>query len=335
MQAACVRESTTLQHFPDGRNLDTIVSTSGNKLRQRLAEATLELVRIPSVTGDERKIAHHMERWALGLPSVGRDDVIRQGNSLIIGQPDGRRPCVALCGHLDTVPPHASDPEPSLDAGRVHGRGASDMKGGIAVMQLLYEELELERLPFNVMLIFYDGEEGPYENSGLGPLLDSYEILHDVDLAIAMEPTDNTLQLGCLGNIHARIVVHGKTGHSARPWEGDNAIHKAGPLLVRLAGRPVNEVRVGELVFRESMTVTMASGGIARNVLPDRFEMNLNYRFAATDDIPGAIEAAKQAIRTAAPEAEIDLTDVAPPGTVPTDNPVLEHLTRQGELEVR
>lgn len=315
-------------------NILQAIAMSHTRLQKRLAEATLDLVRIPSVTGDERELAHHLERWALSQPNLGRDDVIRHGDSLLVGQPDGRRPCVALVGHIDTVPPADNDPEPHIDGDRIIGRGSSDMKGGIAVMQALYEDLELERLPFALLLVLYDAEEGPYVQSGLGPLLDEVEMLQQVDLAIALEPTDNTLQLGCLGAIHAGITFRGRAAHSGRPWEGENAIHKGGAFLSRLAQRGIRTVSVGGLPFRESMSVTLANGGSARNIVPDRFELNLNVRFAATTDIQAAIEAAQQEVHELADGAEVTFTDVAPPGPVPADNPILEHLHQIGEIRV-
>src|SRR5262249_39023130 len=126
-----------------------------------------------------------LERWALSQRQLGRDDVIRYKNALIIGHPDTRRPCVALVGHLDTVPGHAGDPAPRQDGDRIIGLGATDMKGSIAVMQALVETHTLEHLPFALMLVLYDREEGPYGDNGLQPLLDRYEILKGVDLAIA------------------------------------------------------------------------------------------------------------------------------------------------------
>jgi len=304
------------------------------RIRERLIEATLELVNIPSVTGDERELAHHLERWGLTLPRVSKDDIIRSGNNLVIGQPDDRRPCVALVGHLDTVPPHPNDPPPRIEGNRVYGRGASDMKGGLAVMQTLFENLDLDRLPFCLLLLLYDREEGPYEESGLGVLLKELDILRDIDLALALEPTDNTLQLGCLGALHARITFHGRAAHSARPWDGDNAIHKAAPLLTRLQRLPPREADVEGLVFRETMSVTTASGGSARNVIPDRFELNLNYRFAPGADPHATSAAAIEAVKMMAPEAEIEILDVAPPGPVPAENPILEHLKQHAQLPI-
>ncbi|MBI3179849.1 MAG: succinyl-diaminopimelate desuccinylase [Deltaproteobacteria bacterium] len=308
---------------------------SSGRLRERLAQATLELVRTPSVTGSEREIAHHIERWAQALPNFGRDDVIRHGNAVIVGTPDDMRPCVALVGHLDTVPAHDGDPEPAIAGDRVVGLGASDMKGGIAVLQALCAEVDVRALPFTLMIILYDREEGPYEGNGLGVLLDAFDMLHDIDLAVVMEPTDNTLQLGCLGSLQARLSWFGKSAHSARPWEGDNAIHKAGPLIERLRTTPPKDVAVEGLIFRESMNITAAGGGRARNVIPDRFEINLNYRFAPVGDPRQAALNAERTVRALAPEADVKIVDLAPPGPVPVQNPMLDHLRRHASAEVR
>jgi succinyl-diaminopimelate desuccinylase len=302
--------------------------------RGRLAEACLELVRIPSVTGQEAQIASYLESWALAQSQLSRDDVLRHGNALLIGQPDSRRPCVALVGHMDTVPGHPQDQGPHQDGDKIIGLGASDMKGSIAVMQTLVETLHLEYLPFALMFVLYDREEGPYAENGLQPLLDQFEIMGSIDLAVAMEPTDNTLQLGCLGGIHARIVFPGKAAHSARPWQGENAIHKAGPLLSELLQKPPRDVHVGGLVFREAMGVTLAKGGHARNIVPDRFELNLNYRFAPVQPITQTVERAINEVKRIAPGGEVEIVDVAPPGPVPMDNPILEHIQAHAQLKV-
>ncbi len=307
----------------------------GSRLRERLAQATLDLVRIPSVTGSEQELAHQLERWAQALATFGRDDVIRHGNSVVLGAPDDMRPCVALVGHLDTVPAHEGDPPAAIASDRVVGLGASDMKGGIAVMQVLCEEVDLRTLPYTLMLILYDREEGPYEGNGLGVLLEQLDMLHDIDLAIVMEPTDNTLQLGCLGSLQARLRWFGKSAHSARPWEGDNAIHKAGPLIERLRTSPPKDVAVEGLIFRESMSITAAGGGRARNVIPDCFEVNLNSRFAPVGDPREAALNAERTVRALAPDAEVKIVDLAPPGPVPVHNPMLDHLRRHTAAPVR
>ncbi len=308
---------------------------ASHAIRERLAEACLELLGTPSVTGNEAQLASEVERWALSQRQLSRDDVIRCGNALIIGQPDSRRPCVALVGHLDTVPGHEDEAPPHRQNDRIVGLGASDMKGAIAVMQVFLETHNLEQLPFALVLVLYDREEGPYDGNGLQPLLERYEMLRGIDLAIAMEPTDNTLQLGCMGGIHGRFIFHGKAAHSARPWQGENAIHKAGPLLTHLLERPTKDVEVAGLIFREALSATLAKGGRARNTVPDQFELNLNYRFAPVAPIAATTQRAIRELQQLAGDAaEVRIVDVAPPGPVPTDNPILDHLQAHAQLPV-
>lgn len=304
------------------------------ELRDRLAHRCLELVRIPSVTGEEAAIADHLEAWAHDHSALRPEAVAREGNALLLGTLD-LRPAIALVGHLDTVPPDIEAPEPHWMGDRIVGLGAADMKGSLAVMQLLFETLPLESLPFSMMGIFYDREEGPVAESGLQPLLDRHPELHDLDLAVTMEPTDNTLQLGCLGTLQARVVFVGKSAHSGRPWEGENAIHKAGPFLARLRERPFREVMVDGLAFRDVMSATLADGGRARNVIPGRFELNVNYRFPPAPPLGEAVSRAELEVRALAEDAEVEIIDAAPPGPVPTNNPVLDHFLAHADLEVR
>ena len=117
-------------------------------MRERIASACLDLIRIPSVTGDETAIADFLEAWA----KKAKFPVIRHSNALIVGAPDAQRPTVALVGHTDTVPAHPSDGDAFQDGDRIVGLGTSDMKGSLAVMQVLFETLTLDALPFNLML---------------------------------------------------------------------------------------------------------------------------------------------------------------------------------------
>ena len=106
-------------------------------LQEKLTRHLLELLRIPSVTGNETAIADHMEQWCASRPSFeGR--VIREGNCVVAGKPD-QRPSIALVGHLDTVPFTEEDRTPRREGDKIIGRGASDMKGSIAVMQAFLE----------------------------------------------------------------------------------------------------------------------------------------------------------------------------------------------------
>jgi succinyl-diaminopimelate desuccinylase len=281
----------------------------------RLAERTLEMCQIASPIGQERELADWVERWAARLYPPG--EVFRYSNSLVVGSLSDARPMIALAGHLDTVPAHPLSGATRIEGDRIFGLGSSDMKGGLAVMMALAESLPRERLPYNLVLIFYEREEGPYLESGLGLLYERLPQLKSASLAIALEPTDNVVQVGCMGSIHATLRIAGKSAHSARPWQGENAIQKAGPLLQELLNLPPKDVSISGFSFREVFSITRASGGRARNVVPDQFEMNLNYRFAPGKSVS---EAQDDVRRQIAGRAEIEFVDLAPSGRVCTDN---------------
>jgi succinyl-diaminopimelate desuccinylase len=280
-----------------------------------VAERTLQLCAIRSPIGEEAEIARYVAEQTQGE---------RIGNAVVLGRVSGEKPAVILAGHLDTVPLQPGDFPPHREDGRIFGRGASDMKGALAVMIELWKSLDRRALPVELVEVFYDREEGPYQQNGLGPLLEKRPDLKQAALALCLEPTDLTLQVGCCGSIHATLTFHGRSAHSARPWQGDNAIHKAGALLLYLQSLKPRDVRCGELTYREVMSVTRIEGFTGRNVVPARCELNLNFRFA-----PGrSLEEAAADVEALAKRfgAECRITDHAPAGPVILDNPLLQEL---------
>jgi succinyl-diaminopimelate desuccinylase len=222
------------------------------------------------------------------------------------------------------------------------------MKGALAVMMTLAERWTSEApkaakanaeaeaapapAPASLSLVFYDNEEVAFERNGLRPLFGAEPWLAEAGLALLMEPTDNTVELGCLGTLHARVTFRGRAAHSARPWAGENAVHKAAPFLAALAAMPVREVAEGPAVFREVISATMAEGGTARNVVPDRFTLNVNFRFA-----PDRSEAeAREHLRSLVPDGtEVEITDSAPGAPARSDAPLLQRFIREAGLEAR
>lgn len=282
---------------------------SPSERHARVEALTEALCAVPSPTGDEGACADLVEGLLRRRPLV----VERHGLTVLAHGPRRGRPLVLLVGHTDTVP---GGPPVSRTAERIVGRGASDMKGGLAVMLALAEALDLDRSPYDVGFVFYDHEEGPWVRSGLGPVLETVGWLREAALAFCLEPSDNVVQVGCIGTLHARVTFHGRAAHSARPWQGENAIHAAAPLLTALAARAPREVDCGGFPFREVIGATLAHGGTTRNVVPDRFELNLNLRFA-----PGrAVEDAVAEVRALCAGAEVEIVEAAPSGRVVTDN---------------
>jgi succinyl-diaminopimelate desuccinylase len=206
-----------------------------------------------------------------------------------------------------------------VEDGRIYGLGTSDMKAALAQMWQLIEN-PVKDAAYDTAFIFYEAEEGPMVNNGLASLLDALPLTQDIAFGFVMEPTDNVVHLGCMGTIHAKVRYHGKAAHSARPWHGDNALHKAGPLLTRLAELRPNVVRFEDMEFSEVVSATLAQGGHKRNVIPDLFELNLNSRFAPGRSVE---EAQAQILELAGEGAEVLFDEICPSGPVVLDHPIL------------
>ncbi len=281
-----------------------------------LTDTLVELIDIPSVTGDEEEITTALE-FRLG---AGRR-LRRIGNALVVGEPTGK-PLIALYGHTDTVPVQDNATARVAD-GRIHGLGASDMKAGVAVMVHLLEDDELTEGPYDVVGVFYDKEEGPLAENGLEDVLDQVGWLAEAEFSVVLEPTDLVVELGCNGAMNADVIFTGHAAHSARPWLGENAVTKGGEFLAAMHHREPERFEIAGLEYREVFSVTTAHGGVAHNVLPSRFALNLNYRFPPVFSLDEAEERLLVATKGA---DEVIITDRAPAGTIPEGNPHLERL---------
>lgn len=285
----------------------------------RLAARLLEIVDIASESRDEAALAAHV---LAQLPDA-RD----AGDTCVLAGVTERRerPLVLFAGHLDTVPAQGNFPG-RLEDGVVHGLGAADMKAGVAVMM----ELALAGLSdasVDVGFVFFGREELPFGDSSLTPLLEREPGLRTADLAIVMEPTDNELHAGCVGNINATWTFRGVAGHSARPWLADNAIHRAGRGIAALAEVEVVDHVFAGLTFREVVSAVTVHGGVARNVVPDECVVEVNMRYA-----PGtsAADAERKLHELCDPHGELVIDGNAPSGLVST-GPLVDRLIAAGD----
>jgi succinyl-diaminopimelate desuccinylase len=298
-------------------------------LAERLSVRTLELVDIPSESRHEAAIREHL----LGLvpaeltAEYGHDEAY-----LFVPQRRESAPLVVLAGHYDTIP--AQDNLPGrIAGGLVHGLGASDMKGGVAVaLELVRARASAEPGPYDVALLLFGREELSAEHNPLPALLAGSQSVHDASLAILLEPTDGHVQAGCLGHLTARIAFAGRSGHSARPWLADNAIERAVAGLAPILAHAARDAVVGGLTFREVLSVTRLEAGTADNVIPDLAVATVSCRYPP-DRSP---EEAEELLRSLVPAAaEIELTGNSPPGAVVTDSPVVQALLSAGARGVQ
>ncbi len=287
-----------------------------------LAARTLELVNIPSESRNEAQVHTYVEAC------VPLHTSFSDGETLLHTKREGK-PLVLLAGHTDTVPAQGNMPG-RIESGSVVGLGASDMKGGVAVMIELARWAAETELAYDLGLLFFPREElGPAEN----PLPEVFEhtgVIDEGELVICLEPTDNTLQLGCLGDLNARAVFEGTSAHSARPWLGVNAIRLALDGLRQVLQAEPRDVEIGGLVFREVISVTQIQGGIATNVIPARVEAILNFRYAPDRTPEDAAARVQELVGR-----EVEILANSPPAHVALGSPAVERLRVAGGFEVQ
>ena len=288
-------------------------------------QTLLELLEIDSPTGGEAPLAEVVEGWCVDAGWRVR----RHGLCLVVDRPELGPPRIGFFGHLDVVTdremaPIATHPQ------WIHGPGASDMKSGLAVMMELIRNLPPSGVRAEPVFVFYDAEEGPIAENGLAPALDHFSELRELELGVCMEPTANALQLGCVGSLHVRLTVSGQAGHSARPWEGVNAITKAGALLTDLGTLKPRSSLCEGLEFFDTFTVTLAQGGHSRNSVPASLSMNLNLRF-----VPGrtAQQAFDEIVAWVGDRAQVEWVDASASAPVARTTPLLKQLVEIGQLE--
>ncbi len=274
-----------------------------------LSASSVDLTRaicdIPSVSGDEVALADAIDAAIRPLSHL---DVHRDGDTIVARTDLGRAQRVVIAGHIDTVPVNGNLPTRDVVIdGEPHlwGRGTVDMKAGVAVQLKLAAELVSPRV--DITWMWYDHEEVDADLNGLTRLSRTRPDLFAGDFAILGEPSGGEVEGGCNGNLRAIVRTHGVRAHSARSWIGENAIHRAAPILARLAEYRPRDVTVDGLTYREGLNAVRIGGGVAGNVIPDLCEVEVNYRFAPSRD---AAEASRH-VRSVFEGFDVEIVDLA------------------------
>jgi succinyl-diaminopimelate desuccinylase len=179
--------------------------------------------------------------------------------------------------------------------------------------------------------VLFGREELAVTESALAGLLQREPGLRSADLVVVMEPTANAVHAGCLGNVNATWTFHGRSGHSARPWLADNAIHRAAAGIHALAQVPPDAREFDGLRFTEVVSVTRVAGGIADNVVPAEAVAHVNYRYAPDRS---ADEAEAWLRDLCEPHGTLAIDGNAPSAPVAIANPMAQHLIAVGDLAV-
>jgi succinyl-diaminopimelate desuccinylase len=294
-----------------------------------LLALTEQLCAVPSVSGEERALADVVEaRLRERAPAL---EIERVGENVVARTQRDAPARLLLGGHLDTVPPN-DNAQPRVDGDTLHGLGSADMKGGLAVLLVLAESLARGEGTRDVTLVFYEGEEVADEHNGLRRLFAERPDLVAADVAVLLEPTGGWIEAGCQGTIHVRLAFNGARAHSARPWMGVNAVHRAAPTLARVAEHEAPTVLVDGLAYRESLQVVRIQAGIANNVVPDRCEIVVNRRYAPACSHE---EALVQTLAMFDDADEADVINASPAAAPNLTHPLVAELVATGNLDVR
>lgn len=169
------------------------------------------------------------------------------------------------------------------------------------------------------------------EESPLPALFEAVQELGEAALAVVLEPTDGELHAGCLGHLRALVAYDGVAGHSARPWLAENAIAAAVEGLRPVLSREPRRVELSGLEFVEVVSPTRITGGVATNVIPDRVEVTLSFRYAP-DREPA--DAERFLLELIGGHGRVEELANSPSARVVVDSPLVQRLCRAGELGV-
>ncbi len=290
-----------------------------------------ELVDIPSVSGDEQALVARIER---DLAEVSWLELTRVGDNLVARTDLGRPMRLVLAGHTDTVPANGNEGA-RIDGDRLSGLGATDMKGGLAVMVELARTVAEPAI--DLTYVFYAREEVAADQSGLLELQQQRPDLLSGDAALLGEPTSSIIEAGCQGTMRIRVTLAGERAHTARAWMGRNAVHRAAPLLAALDAYQPRQPELLGCRYHEGLQVVRVEGGVAGNVVPDRVELLINHRFAPDRTPDEAIAHVHDVVE---PWLDLDggdtfeVVDVAAGAAPAVDHPLIATLIERNHLDV-
>ena len=280
----------------------------------------LRLVLIDSTSHNESALADYVEARLRGASHL---DIVRIGNNVIARTMGDLPQRVLIAGHLDTVPGNPS--AAFIEGETLHGLGACDMKGSLAIML----ELALEEPHWfaETTWVFYAREEIARSESGLLEIAAARPELLNADLGLLGEPTNGAVEAGCQGTLRVDIVLRGERAHTARPFMGRNAIHRLAGLLSTVAQYAPREVTVEGVGYVEQLQAVAISGGVSGNVVPDEARVTLNHRFAPDRSGDEAVDWLRSFVGESLESGdELIVVDVAPSAPPALTHPELSRL---------
>ncbi|HWT24669.1 MAG TPA: M20/M25/M40 family metallo-hydrolase [Solirubrobacteraceae bacterium] len=227
-----------------------------------------------------------------------------------VGPAEG--PTLVFHGHIDVVPGHVEQFSPRVEGDRLYGRGAYDMKGGLAAMMCALRDVaEQDRVRVRFLCAPDEESEDIDERSTDEVVQGGFH----GDFAITGEPTDLHVGVQAKGVLACRVEVYGRSAHGSTPWLGDNAVLKAIDVFRRIESLPFSR-ESSELFDRPSINLGRIQGGDALNKVPDRCTMVVDIRYLPNQDPADILEQIR-----AIPDIQVVRTFTRVPAYVSRANP--------------
>jgi len=275
-------------------------------------ELTQELVKINSENppGNEREISKFIKDFLEDL-KISAELVEFEPNRFDVVASIGSGKGMMLNGHMDTVPIGSNwnfDPFGGKIAnGKVYGRGASDMKGGIASILVAVKNLSKENFKRKLLLAFVGDEEVALKGSEY-LIKNKKEIFKDIKYGIIGECTDLRIRIAQKGIVHFKVKFQGKAAHGSKPELGDNAIYKAADFIQEVR-ELIEELKNKKNPLLGSGTINIGTikGGTKINVVPDFCDVEVDRRIIPGETPDYAIKQIKKILKKLKLKASIEL----------------------------
>ena len=281
--------------------------------QQAAAQFLQDLIRTPSYSHQEGDVA---QRIAEEMRKVGFDEVRidRVGNVIgRLGEANGK-PVLMYDGHMDTVgvgdrSAWKRDPfGAELIDGVLYGRGACDMKGGLAAMVYGGKMLKDSGIPLSgTLYVVGIAQEEPCEGLALGILIEEEGIRPD--FVVLGEATNLHVSRGQRGRMEIKITTRGRASHGSAPHRGDNAIYKAARLIQQIE-KMAGDLPVHDVMGQATLAVTyIENTGGSRNVIPDSCSFFIDRRLVLGETVESVLAPLQALVLASGIDADVTLTE--------------------------
>ena len=281
--------------------MNDIILQTAAQLNEEMQSFAQTLIRTPSLSGDEKAVAELCKSRMIRL---GYDEVFIDGIGNVVGILHGSGEGCNLMynSHMDHVdpgnealweyPPYGG----VMEDGYIHGRAASDVKGGLAAQIYAGALLRQAGIPLRGDYIVTGVvQEEPAEMFGMQYLCDKTFPDRGIrfDLMISSEATGLDLFLGHRGRVELEVVTEGRTSHGSAPWRGINAVTKMMPVLERI-NRLAETLPIHPVLGKSTLALTNITCSPGRlSIIPDVCTISLDRRLLPDESCEEALDQIK------------------------------------------